>query len=159
MKLRPAFLLLVFALLSGCGGKPVTSEPLRAEIVGVWECTKFPTRFLKEADMLPGTVRSRIIILDSGTCTATSLPQRTPYRFIIVTNTSWELADPSRTPSGSWSLEFDGHYFQCRREGGALVLRYVISAVEHYFADYKRAEQDGPATRSLPVRSETNQTR
>jgi hypothetical protein len=143
MKLRPVWLLVFSALLSGCGSKPVTSKPLRSEVIGVWECADFPAGFLKEVGVTPGIVRSRITIYDSETCTATAVPQRTPYRFINVTNVSWELLDPSRTPSGSWSLEFDGLHFQCRREDGNLVLRYLISGKDRYSVDYKRTEKYG----------------
>ncbi len=119
----------------------MTDKPSLIEIVGVWECSEFPSGFLRQAGSVDDTPMSRITIRDDGTCTASHFPQRTPYRFIDVANSSWALTDPSITPSGAWSIEFNGNFLQCRRAGEHLELRYLISGKGEYSVNYKRAEQ------------------
>jgi hypothetical protein len=129
--------LAVFAVVSGCGSKPAGDKPDRAEIVGVWECSELPAGFVSEA----GTRKSNITIRNDGTCTASNFPQRSPHRFIDAVNSSWRLIDPSMTPSGSWSIEFDGNFLECRRNGAQLELRYLISGKDEFSVNYKRAQQ------------------
>jgi hypothetical protein len=142
--------ILAIAILTSCGSKPVVDKPATGEIVGVWECSDFPSGFLAKAGVDAGSQRSRIVIREDGTCSASNMPQRSPYRFIEVPNSSWTLTDPSMTPSGAWSVEFDGHLLQFRRAGDRLELGHLISGKEEYSVEYKRAEQDGarqPASR------------
>ncbi len=130
--------LAVFAVVAGCGSKPTVDRPDRTEMVGVWECSEYPAGFASEA----GTRMSVITIRDDGTCSASNFPQRSPYRFINATNSTWTLIDPSMTPSGSWSIEFDGNFLQCRRNGAQLELRYLISGKDELSVNYKKAQQD-----------------
>ncbi len=130
----------IAACLTGCGKKLVVDKPARDEIVGVWECSEFPSKFLGEAGGPVGTQKSRIVFRDDGTCTASHFPQRTPYRFTDIVNSSWQITDPSMTPSGIWSVEFEGNFLKCLRAGADLELRFTISAMDHYTVDYKRVE-------------------
>jgi hypothetical protein len=132
----------IFALLTGCGSKLVADKPAPNEIVGVWECSEFPSGFLREVGSADGTRMSQLAIRDDGTCTASNFPQRTPYRFIDVAISSWTLTDPSMTPSGAWSIEFDGNFLQCRRAGEHLELRYLISGKDEYSVNYKRQNKN-----------------
>jgi len=141
LKVKMLAFLAVFAVLSGCGSKPAVDRPDRTEIVGVWECSEFPAGFVSEA----GNRMSSITIRNDGTCTASNFPQRSPYRFIDAVNSTWRLIDPSMTPSGSWSFEFDGNFIECRRNGAQLELRYLISGKDEFSVNYKRAQQDAPS--------------
>ena len=116
----------------------MAAKPAPNEIVGVWECKEFPAGFLREVGNAVGTRVSQIVIRDDGTCTASKFPQRTPYRFIDAATSSWTLIDPSMTPSGVWSVEFDGNFLQCRRAGKHLQLRYFISGKDEYSVNYKK---------------------
>jgi hypothetical protein len=131
--------LTVFAVVAGCGSKPAVDRPDRTEIVGVWECSEFPAGFVSKV----GTRKSSITIRDDGTCSASNFPQRSPYRFIDAGRSTWRLIDPSMTPSGSWSIEFDGNFLQCRRNGAQLELRFLISGKDELSVTYKKAQQVG----------------
>ena len=48
------------------------------------------------------------------------------------------LTDPSMTPSGASSVEFDGHFLQCCRDGDRLELRNLISGKDEYSVKYER---------------------
>lgn len=151
-------LLATFAFLISCGSKPVAEKPARDEVVGVWDCSEFPPGFLKRAGSTDGARTGRIVIRDDGTCAASNFPQRTPYRFIDIDHASWALRDPSMTPSGAWSVEFNGEFLQCRRTGKNIELCYTISGKDEYYVNYKRAEQavssDGhkPSSHSSPTK-------
>lgn len=149
MKLSAA--ILAIAILTSCGSKPVEDKPALGEIVGVWECSDFPSGFLAKVGVEAGSRKSQIVIRNDGTCSGSNIPQRSPHRFIEVPNSSWTLTDPSMTPNGAWSVEFDGHFLQCRRAGDQLELRYLISGKDEYSVEYKRAEQIGVADRSQRV--------
>ena len=140
--MRLTSVIFAIAVLTSCESKPVVDEPEAGEIVGVWECSKFPSGFLAKVRADAGTQKSVIVIREDGTCTASNLPQRSPYRLIDMPSSSWTLTDPSMTPSGAWSVEFDGHFLQCRRIGDQLELRYVIRGKDEYSVSYKQAEQD-----------------
>ena len=142
--------LATFAFLMSCGSKPLTEMPARAEVVGVWECSEFPPGFLRGAGSTDGARISRIVIRDDGTCSASNFPQRTPYRFIDLDHASWALIGPSMTPSGAWSVEFNGDFLQCRRTGNDIGLRYTISGKDEYSVNYKRAEQVVPSDGHKP---------
>lgn len=133
----------VAAILSSCDSRPVDKQPSINEVVGIWECSEFPSTLLKETGVGSGMITSRIEFRRDGSCTATHFPQRSPYKFINVGVASWELIDPSMTPSGSWSIEFSGNFLQCRDDGGSLVLRYLVSGKDEISIDYKRVAQTG----------------
>jgi hypothetical protein len=145
MKLTAA--ILAAAILTSCGKKPLVDKPDVEEIVGVWECSDFPSEFLAKVGNAAGSRRSQIVIREDGTCSASNMPQRSPYRFIEVPNSSWTFTDPSMTPSGAWSIEFDGYFLQCRRSGDRLELSYLISGKDEYSVNYKRAEQGAAPNR------------
>jgi len=140
LEMKILLYLAVFTVVVGCGSKPAVDRPDRTEIVGVWECSEFPASFVSEA----GTRKSSITVRDDGTCSASNFPQRSPYRFIDAANSTWRLIDPSMTPSGSWSIEFDENFLQCRRNGAQLELRYLISGKDELSVNYKRAQQAAP---------------
>ena len=48
------------------------------------------------------------------------------------------------TPSGSWSIEFDGNFLQCRRNEAQLELRFLISGKDELSVTYKKAQQAAP---------------
>ena len=123
--------------LSSCGSKPVSSEPARTEITGEWECSDFPTGFVSEVGGSIADPVGTISIRGDGSISASNFPGRDPYRFVEITGV-WELADPTITPTGSWSVEFQGNHLQCRRSGEQLILRNTISGKNGYFADYKK---------------------
>ncbi len=127
------------ALLAGCDGAPVESAPERSEIVGVWRCGDFPSRFMGYAGADPASTVSRITFYEDGRCLASKLPRRSPDGFIDLDST-WALHPGTRTPSGYWSVEVDGYFLQCRRVGEALELRLTISATDNFFARYRRVE-------------------
>ena len=137
MRMRAATLFIALCVMS-CDSKPVDQTPSKKELVGIWECVSFPETFLKEVGESPGSILSQITILADGTLTANKLPERDPYRFIEISRSSWSLADPSVTPSGSWSLSFKGQHLQCRGKGDELILRLTISGMDNYYADYRR---------------------
>jgi hypothetical protein len=138
MKLATAILAAV--ILTSCGSKPVADRPDYKEIVGVWECSDFPSSFLTKVGVAAGSQTSQIVIRKDRTCSASHFPQRSPYRFINVTNSSWMLTD--MTPSGAWSVEFNVNFLQCRRNGDEFELRFLISGKDEYFVTYQRAEPD-----------------
>ena len=119
----------------------MAEKPARDEVVGVWECSEFQPGFLRGDGSTDGARISRIVIRDDGTCSASNFPQRTPYRFIDIDHASWVLRDPSMTPSGAWSVEFNGEFLQCRRTRKDIELRYTISGKDEYSVNYKRADQ------------------
>ncbi|MEM9237662.1 MAG: hypothetical protein AAGB14_12865 [Verrucomicrobiota bacterium] len=123
-----AMALLVF------GSGPLRSEPERSEIVGEWECADLPRGFIAQLDKT-GSGISKISIRDDGSLSASNFPQRSPYRLIDIDG-AWSLSDPSITPSGAWSVEFQRKHLQVRRQLGRLVLRYSISGKDNYYADY-----------------------
>lgn len=126
----------LLTLLTGCGSKPVDSKPARAELIGEWQSTGLPSGFVRDVGSDAGA-SSTLSIHDNGSFTARFFPQRSPYRYIDFTG-AWELADPSVTPSGSWSIEVQGNHLQCRSEDGQLVLRYTISGKDNYLVEYKK---------------------
>ena len=126
----------LFIALLVFGSGPVRSKPERNEIVGEWECVDLPEGFIRQLDGAGGRI-SRISIRDDGTLEASNFPQRSPYRFTDV-DSVWSLSDPSITPSGAWSVEFQMEHLQLRRHLGRLVLRYSISGKDNYYANYKK---------------------
>jgi len=148
--MKSRVLLATFTFLMSCGSKPVAEKPARDEVVGVWECSEFPPGFLRGAESTDGARISRIVIRDDGTCTASNFPQQTPYRFIDIDHASWALRGPSMTPSGAWSVEFNGEFLQCRRTRKDIELRYTISGKDEYSVNYKRAEQAVPSDGQKP---------
>lgn len=149
-RMKLAIAILVAATLTGCGSKPVDDMPDEMEIVGVWECSDIPSGFLTTDGVAAESQTSQISIREDGTCSVSNFPQRSPYRFIAVTGSSWTFADPSMTPGGGWSVEFDGNFLQCRRNGDALELRYLISGKDGYSVTYQRAGQ-GKAAHPNPL--------
>ena len=131
----------LMAILPCCGSKPSNSKPSQTEITGHWECTQFPEGFIRQVGSNTTNPISSLSIRDDGSISARSFPARSPYRFIDIDGT-WEIAEPSMTPSGSWSVEFQGQHLQCRRNGDHLVLRYTISGKDNYSVEYQKAEQD-----------------
>ena len=127
---------LIVALLI-FGSLPVSSQPEKSEIVGEWECTDLPEGFVRQVDNKIGNPIGRISIRDDGGLSASNFPQRSPYRLVDVDGV-WELADPSMTPTGAWSVEFQGEHLQCRRGVRQLILRYTISGKDNYYAVYKK---------------------
>ncbi|MBE7494822.1 MAG: hypothetical protein HS117_07745 [Verrucomicrobiaceae bacterium] len=125
-------------LLRGCDSTPVGVEPAKTELVGVWECTEFSARFLQQLGIPPGTLTSRIEIREDGGCAATKFPVDEPYRLVELPSPGWRLVDPSMTPSGTWSLELDGHFLNCRRDGETLVLRHPFGVLAGYRIDFRR---------------------
>ena len=140
--MRSACILLALAALTGCDSRPVASKPHDHEITGVWVCSDFPSGFLAKAKVGPASPTSKIEIRKDGSCSASNMPQRDPYRFVDVSS-SWTLTDPSMTPSGTWSVELGGNFLQCRRKGDDLELRYLISGMDEYSVTYQRTEQAG----------------
>jgi hypothetical protein len=136
MKILIATVTIIAALIS-CGSKPVSSEPTKSDIIGEWECSELPDGFIREAGSKIANPISKIFIREDGSLSASNFPVRSPYRFVDM-NCVWGLSDPSRTPSGTWSVEMQGHYLQCRRQGKELVLCLTISAQYYYFAEYKK---------------------
>ena len=128
----------LIASLTCCGSKPVDSKPARNELVGEWNSTGFPAGFVRDAGGAASGIAS-ISIKNDGSFSAIHFPQRDPYRYVNL-NTTWELADPSITPSGSWSIEAQGEHLQCRKKGSQLILRYTISGKDNYSVEYKKAE-------------------
>ena len=133
-----SFSLLMLALVVSCGSKPVTEEPDVEELLGVWECSDFPSGFLDKVGLAKPIPISRVVIREDGSCSAENFPQRSPYRFEDLPASNWSLVDPSRTPSGAWSVEIAGHYLQCRRKGDELRLRCLISGMDEYAVTYRR---------------------
>jgi hypothetical protein len=133
-----ALSIFLHAFILGCGSKPVTEEPDAAELVGVWECSEFPSGFLARAGVSEPYPVSRIVIRADGSCHVVNLPQRSPDRFDDLPASSWALVAPSMTPSGAWSVEIAGHFLQCLRDGDELVLRCVISGMDGYAIIYRR---------------------
>ncbi len=136
MKKLIAVAALASALLS-CNSKPVSLKPKRTEITGDWECTDFPNSFVTKVGGSGVEPVGTISIRDDGSIAASNFPDRDPYRFVDITG-AWELVNPSITPSGLWSVEFQGNHLQCYRNSGQLILRYTISGKDEYFADYKK---------------------
>ncbi len=126
---------LIVALIFG--SLPVSSQPVKSEIVGEWECTDLPEGFVQQVDNKIGNPIGRITIREDGGLSASSFPQRSPYRLVDVDGV-WELTDPSMTPTGTWSVEFQGEHLQCRRGVRQLILRYTISGKDNYYAVYKK---------------------
>jgi len=129
----------LISALTSCGSKPVTSEPANVEIIGEWECSEFPRGFVAKAGSETNRPTSIILIQNDGSFSARSFPQREPYRYEDFDG-GWELADPSITPSGSWSIEFQGNHLQCRRDGSELVLRYTIDGMDEYSVEYTKKQ-------------------
>ena len=129
------FAIFIIALLV-FGSGPVKTDPERSDIVGEWECAHLPQGFLRQVDET-GTPIIQISIREDGSLSASNFPQRGPYRFIDV-DSVWNLADPSRTPSGAWAVEFQMEHLQLRRKFGRLVLRYSISGMDNYYADFTK---------------------
>lgn len=138
MKKLIATAILIVALTS-CGSEPVSSEPAKTELIGEWECAELPDGFIREVGSKPTNPISRISIREDGGLSASNFPVRSPYRLIDIDG-AWGLSDPSVTPSGAWSVEFQGHHLQCRRQGGELVLRCTISGKDNYSAEYKKKQ-------------------
>ena len=118
------------------GSGPVRSKPEKSEIVGEWECVDLPEGFISQLDGAGGHI-SRISFREDGTLTTSNFPQRSPYRLVDI-DSVWSLSDPSITPSGAWSVEFQMEHLQFRRHLGRLVLRYSISGKDNYYANYKK---------------------
>jgi hypothetical protein len=129
----------IIAALTSCGSKPVSSEPRRSEVIGEWECSELPDGFIREAGSKIANPTSKISIREDGSLSASNFPVRSPYRFVDI-NCVWGLSDPSITPSGTWSVEMQGHHLQCRRQSKELVLRLTISGKDNYFAYYKKRQ-------------------
>lgn len=126
----------LFIALLVFGSGPVRSKPERSEIIGEWECVDLPQGFICQLDGA-GSRISKITIRDDGTLVATIFPQRSPYRFADI-DSEWSLSDPSITPTGSWSVEFQFEHLQLRRHLGQLVMRYSISGKDNYYANYRK---------------------
>ena len=138
MKKLIATAALIVAFTS-CGSEPVSSEPARSEVIGEWECAEFPDGFIRAVGGKVANPISRISIRDDGSLSASNFPVRSPYRFMDIDGV-WGLSDPSITPSGAWSVGFQGHHLQCRRQGGELVLRCTIGGKDNYSAEYKKKQ-------------------
>ena len=138
MKLLIATAALIVVFTS-CGSEPVSSEPARSEVIGEWECADLPDGFIREVGSTVANPISSISIREDGGLSASNFPVRSPYRFMNIEG-GWGLSDPSITPSGAWSVEFQGHHLQCRRLGGELVLRLTISGKDNYSAEYKKKQ-------------------
>ncbi|MGJ8696759.1 MAG: hypothetical protein ACSHYF_10600 [Verrucomicrobiaceae bacterium] len=131
-----AFALLIVALLF-FGSWPVGSEPERSEIIGEWECADLPRGFVRQMNGKIEDLISRISIREDGSLSALNFPQRSPYQLIDIDGT-WDLTDPSMTPSGIWAVEFQSQHLSCKRRLGRLILRYTISGKDNYYAEYKK---------------------
>jgi|GEM_PF-1977798 len=114
----------------------VTSKPAATELVGLWKCKKLPDGFLKSAGG-PVLVECSIQFNLDGTFVAKSLPERDPYRLADSIG-KWDILDPSKTPSGEWSVEIDGTFLRFARRGGKLLLKQSIDVLAGYRAEYER---------------------
>ena len=121
-----ASVILVF--LSGCGPKIVKAKPKEIDLHGTYE-----------ADLEDG--RTSVLTLSSnGSVSGSLVPSRRlrseGIDFLSI-QSSWELTDPSMTPSGSWCVEFEGLFLRVYEDGSDLVLRHPYDVLNHKTAIYK----------------------
>lgn len=129
--------LLVSALfavfISSCGDQPVMVLPKVNEMVGTWECEALPKR--TEAAIGSRLLLGEIVLKGDGKYSVSGFPISDPLRLINRRGT-WNLIDPSMTPSGVASIELDGVFLSIRRRGDRYVLYYPIDVLQGYSAEY-----------------------
>jgi hypothetical protein len=142
---RMALALAVLVWLSGCGPKIAKTKPNESDLHGTYE-----------AELEDGRI-SVLTISPNGSVTGSLLPvsrmESDGIDFQSI-QSSWELIDPSMTPSGSWCVEFEGLFFRVYSDGSDLILRHPYDVLNHKTATYTRARpyQVG-ALNPIPVSS------
>jgi hypothetical protein len=120
----------ILVLLSGCDPKIVKTKPKETDLHGIYE-----------ADL--GDGRTSVLTLSpSGSVSGSLIPVRRMHTDGIdfrSIQSSWELIDPSMTPSDSWCVEFEGLFFRVYSDGSNLILRHPYDVLNHKTATYTRA--------------------
>lgn len=130
--MHPFYLLAPLALiLTSCGPSVITEKPDIDSLVGEYE-----------ARMSDDTVSS-ITLSKGGNFSGLSVPVRRMNSDIIIfrtLQTSWELVDPSITPSGTWCVEADGNFFRIYEDGDQITLRLPYDVLRNKRAIYTRTK-------------------
>ena len=118
-------------LVAACGPSAVKEKPDVKALTGTYE-----------AKLEDGRI-STLTIYAGGAITGSTVPverfstEDIDYRAI---QSTWELVDPSMTPSGSWCVEFEGLFLRVYKEGSHLILRHPYDVTHHKTAIYTPKE-------------------
>ncbi len=116
-------------LLAGCGSSPVDRQPTKTEIAGTYTA------------QLPNGLVSTVTVGSNGEITGSNVPERSlssddiNYRRV---QSTWRFTDPSMTPSGFWSIEFDGMFFSIYSSGGKFFLHHSYDVLHAEAAIYAK---------------------
>ena len=113
--------------LASCGPAPIDEQPSLGALAGEYEAT-----------LEDGKV-SRLYLSEEGFLTAVSVPVRSMGLSKIEHHTIQDLGQlqaPSNTPSGTWSLEVDGQFFQIYRDGEEVLFKLPYDVLNNKTATY-----------------------
>lgn len=118
----------ILVFLTGCGPKIAITKPNEIDLHGTYE-----------ADLEDG--RTSVLTLSpNGSVSGSLVPSRRMHSertdFLSI-HSSWELIDPSMTPSGSWCVEFEGLFLRVYENGSDLILRHPYDVLNYKTASYK----------------------
>ena len=111
------------------------------DVIGVWECEKFPKGLKAKMKMKDTPMKCVVEIKKNGSFIASGFVMRDPYR-IENFRGSWKIVPGKMTPSGRDSLYLNGHFFTGSKKGGTFRLEYLICGMDEYQIEFsKKAEK------------------